>query len=411
VTEPTPPAIPLGICGREVGAYWDTTISPAQPMPITAGPNTVTVTNTLRCNPSLSVTKTFVDATGSPIQIQPPAFNIKVTCSPLAISATNLSLTPPATATSSSVPWLVQNVPVGSGETCTVTESGPPAIPIAAQRICGSNIAAWDWPPAYTPQQMIPISATGQNAVNVTNTLRCKIPPPTKFEIIKDMVDMTPGGTNHPASPYSVTLGCTPASTPANLPLTVGTPAGIVVPLGANCTPNETLPPVPPAAIQACAIAGAVGTAHWETPAFVPPSFTVTSAGPQIVHVIDVLRCGIKDSPGTLTVLKQVSGPAGIVPPPTAFSLSVKCGTQPPTPMTLSANAMQTVVATQPNCTVSESPPSPLTFSAPGCGTGVATWLTPPTYAPSSSVMVYYGMAAAVVATNSYACVPGINVH
>jgi hypothetical protein len=399
VTEPTLPT-PPALCGHTM-AYWDTTISP-QPIAITSGPNAVTVTNTLRCRPNLNVTKVFVDATGSSIPIQPPAFNIKVTCGPTAIPPASLLLTPPATATTSSSPLgIVPNIPVGGGETCTVTEPVLPSIPSAAQHICGINGASWD-PPTFTPSAIIPISATALNAVTVTNTLRCKTPIQIKFQVIKDVVDMTPGGANHPASPYTVTLNCSPVSSPASVNLTVSTPQSILVPAGAVCTPSETLPPVPVAASHACS-GPAPGVAHWETPAFVPPSFTVTSTGPQLVHAINVLRCGIYDSPGTLTVMKQVTGPAGIVPPLTPFAIGVKCGTLPPTPMMLSANGSQTVVASPPNCAVSETlPPN---FPTSGCPSGMATWL-PPTYTPSASVTVNFGTAAAVVVNNSYACVP-----
>jgi hypothetical protein len=401
VTEPTLPAIPLGACGKDTVAYWDTTITP-QSIAITSGPNAVTVTNTLRCRPNLSVTKVFVNATGSSTPIQPPTFNVNVACGPTAIAPTTLALTPPITATtSSSPPGMVLNIPVGGGEACTVTEPVLPPIPPTAQHFCGSNGASWD-PPTFTPSATIPISATGPNAVTVTNTLRCKTPPQIKIDVIKDVVDMTPGGANHPASPYTVTLGCVPASSPATVNLTAGTPATVLVPLGAVCTPNEPALPVPVAALQACNIPGLANPVHWETPAYVPPSFTVTSSGPQLVHVINVLRCGIQDSPGTLTVLKQVKGPAGIVPPPTAFSIGVKCGTQAPTAMMLSANGSQTVVASPPNCTVSETtlPPN---FPTQGCPSGVAGWL-PPTYAPSASVTVNFGTAAAVVVTNSFQC-------
>jgi hypothetical protein len=403
VTEPAPPAIPPGACGRDTVAYWDTTVSP-QPVAITAGPNAVTVTNTLRCRPTLSVTKVFVDATGSAVPIQPPAFIVNVACGPLAITPTNLTLTPPAMATSSSATGIVQNVPVGAGQTCTVTEPVLPAIPPVAQRICG-NTAYWDSSPAFSPSQTIPILATGQPAVTVTNTLRCKVPPQTKLDVIKHVVDMTPGGANHPASPYNVTLGCNPATTPGNVNLTEGATATVLASLGATCTPSETPPPVPAAASKACPGPTAVGLAYWETPAVVPPSFTVTSAGPQLVQVINVLRCGIKDSPGTLTVLKQVTGPAGIVPPPTAFSISVQCGTLPPTHMTLNAGGSQTVVASPQHCTVSETLPPK--FPAKSCPSGTAMWL-PPAYAPSAAVTVNLGTAAAVVVTNSYQCAPRI---
>jgi hypothetical protein len=405
VTEPTStlPAIPLGVCGHTT-AYWDTpTFTPSQTIPISAsGPNAVTVTNTLRCRPNLNVTKVFVDATGSLIPIQPPAFNIKVTCGPTAIPPASLSLTPPATAaSSSSPPGIVPNIPVGGGETCTVTEPVLPPIPSTAQHICGTNGASWD-PPTFTPSATIPISATALNAVTVTNTLRCKTPIQIKFQVIKDVVDMTPGGANHPASPYTVTLNCNPVSSPAIVNLTAGTPVSVLAPLGAVCTPSETPPPVPAAATHACT-GPAPGVAHWETPAFVPPSFTVTSTGPQIVHAINVLRCGIHDSPGTLTVLKRVTGPAGIVPPLTAFAIGVKCGTLPPTPMMLSANGSQTVVASPPNCAVSETlPPN---FPTSGCPSGIARWL-PPTYTPSASVTVNFGTAAAVVVNNSFQCLP-----
>jgi hypothetical protein len=43
--------VPLGACGPGEIAYWDTTFSPAQTMAVTAGPNAVAVTNTLRCKP------------------------------------------------------------------------------------------------------------------------------------------------------------------------------------------------------------------------------------------------------------------------------------------------------------------------------------------------------------------------
>jgi hypothetical protein len=403
VTEPAPPAISPGACGKDTVAYWDTTISP-QPVAITAaGPNAVTVTNRLRCRPTLSVTKTFVDATGSSTPIQPPAFIVNVTCGPLAITPTNLTLTPPATATSSSALGIVQNIPVGAGQTCTVTEPVLPPIPPMAQKICG-NTAYWDSSPAYSPAQTIPVTASGPLAVNVTNTLRCKVPPQTKIDGIKHVVDMTPGGANHPASPYNVTLGCNPLTAPTNVNLTEGVTDTVLASLGATCTPSEVPPPVPVAAAKACTgPAGAVGSAYWETPAFIPPSFTVTSAGPQLVHVFNVLRCGIKDSPGTLTVLKQVSGPAGIVPPPTAFPISVQCGTLPPTHMTLNAGGSQTVVASLQHCTVSETVPPK--FPTKSCPSGAAMWL-PPVYAPASAVTVPLGTAVAVTVTNSYACIP-----
>lgn len=403
VTETTLAPVPLGICGHGGIGYWDTAISPAQPMLVTPASMAVTVTNTLRCRPPLTVTKTFVNATGSPTAIQPPAFNIQVTCSPtpLPVSTTLLQLTPAATTTTSGVQATVPNIPVAPGETCTVTEPALPPVPATAQQFCGGT-AYWDSSPAYTPSSTIPVAASGPNAVTVTNTLRCHVAPKVKLDVIKHIVDMTPGGTNHIASPYIVTPGCNPASTPGNVSLTEGVTQTVLVPLGAQCTPNELLPPVPGTAIQACSL-GAVGTAHWETPAYVPPPpFTVTSTGPQTLHVFNVLRCGPSNSPGTLTVLKRVSGPAGTVPPPIAFSISVQCGTLPPVPRTLSANGWQTVVASPPNCTVSEIPPVPLHFATPGCPNG-ATWL-PATYAPSASVTVPNGTASVVVVTNGYQC-------
>ncbi len=362
---------------------------------------------------TLVVRKKFVNATGSTIPILSPAFNVSVTCTPYNIPTTNLALAPvPATLTSSVSPpaqGFVSNVPVSGGETCTVTEPmpPPPTVPALAQKICHGT-AYWDSSPAYAPAQTIPISGTGSNTVMVTNTLRCHQGPLTEFKIIKDVVDLTPGGANHPLTPYNVTLGCIPPSAPPSVVLTVGTPLNVVVPLGAMCTPNETLPAVPALAEQRCHL-NALLHAYWETPpAYVPSSpFTINSAG-QTVHVINVLRCGnpLVSNPGTLTVLKQVSGPNGVVAPPTAFSLSVKCGTNAPTAFSLNAGGMHSVLASPANCTVSETPPTPLTFAAPSCPTGQATWVTPPTYSPAANISVPNDAVGAVVVTNTYQCVP-----
>jgi hypothetical protein len=419
VTEPVLPAVPLGACGKDTVAYWDTTIAPAQ-VPITAGPNAATVTNTLRCRPTLTVTKTFIDATGSTIPIQPPTFNVQVTCNPLAIApTTTLSLTPPATATSSSAQGFVPNVPVGPGETCTVSEPVLPPIPAIAQKICG-NTAYWDSSPAFAPSQTIPISATGPNAVTVTNTLKCHYGYLAIYKVYDDQT----GGTALPsvyASGFPIRLSCSsfpgqiavpikdgffssndPALTSGNPShsMTGASPSTTPTVPGTNCSVTETALP----AIQNVSACQG-GSASWITTISGGGTASIVANQTATVTVTNTLRCTplVK---WTLEVNKlvvhPVAGQSALQVLGVPFTIFVSCTDGQTRTFQLTQGgsfAGNFIVAQNTQCTVSEPTlPGPFAGNCPV----PLTW-RPAVIAPAQPVLTG-PYRTVVTVTNSYAC-------
>jgi hypothetical protein len=164
VTEPTLPAVPSaasGVLCRWKSSYpasWTTTITPPQPMPITAaGPNTVTVTNMLSCNP-LTVKKVVSpDPAGVGSSTQ---FNITVTCTPPSGVATSYPLNVYGNTT---VP-VVAALTVQSS--CTFAES-----PLPASFTYNGRTCTWQTP-TYS-QKPLTIVATTNNET-VTNSYKCQ---------------------------------------------------------------------------------------------------------------------------------------------------------------------------------------------------------------------------------------------
>ena len=401
VTESGLPAVPIAAvkaCGGY--AYWDSspTYTPSQTIPITlAGPNAVTVTNTLRCKPTMSVTKTFVDATGSPTPIQPPAFNVLVTCNPTAIPPTNLSLTPPATATSSNSPpaqGLVQNLPVIAGETCTVSEPVLPAIPAAAQLICDKT-AYWNSSPAYTPSSTIPISATGPNVVTVTNTLRCGTLPMGSLVVNKTVINNTNGQVSTAGLSYPATATC--GGVPTSLTLTEST-LGTVNSLApnTNCSVQEGAYPTVSCPTDYLP--------SWSTTFIPSASVSVSAPGTTTVTVQNTLDCKLI---AAVRVAKQVINNTQAVVSGLSYPMTVSCvtGTMPATsfPISVSGGSSWTVhnIANGSACSVSETLPPPPTT---GCvGGPVPTWVTPPVYNPPT-VNAAGGAGGLITVTNTLIC-------
>ncbi len=402
VTEPVLPAVPVAAvraCGGY--AYWDSSpaYAPTQTIPISAtGPNAVTVINTLRCNPTLSVIKTFVDATGSPIPIQPPAFNVQVACNPNPIPPTNLPLTPPATATSSNSPpaqGLVQNLPVVAGETCTVSEPVLPAIPATAQRICG-NTAYWDSSPAFTPSATIPITAAGPNVVTVTNTLRCN---KVGSLVVKKLVVSHVYGTQFPSLNYTVNVTC--GGTTTTLTLTNGGSQTVSnIPYGTSCSVAEfPLPTVPP---QMCPS----GTSGLWTIGYVPPQPAppiVINGVTTTVTVTNTFNC-VPDQGGSLIVKKVVVSPGAIAVPPATYPANVTCGGTTATLNLASDGTPQTVsnIPYGTNCSVVEPTPPVPPNACPPNTTGTWAIITAPTSIPPISATT-----TTVTVTNTLTCTPG----
>jgi hypothetical protein len=347
----------------------------------------------------LSVIKTFVDATGSPIPIQPPAFNIQVACNPNPIPPTNLPLMPPATATSSNSPpaqGLVQNLPVVAGETCTVSEPVLPAIPATAQRICG-NTAHWDSSPAFTPSATIPITAAGPNVVTVTNTLRCN--KAIGSLVVKKLVVSHVYGTQFPSLNYTVNVTC--GGTTTTLTLTNGGSQTVSnIPYGTSCSVAEfPLPTVPP---QMCPS----GTSGLWTIGYVPPQPAppiVINGVTTTVTVTNTFNC-VPDQGGSLIVTKAV---ANHTDPPVStagvtFPVTVTCGGTN-TNLILVDGTPQTVsnIPINTSCSVAEGTP---TGPTSGCSQGyVPAWLT--TYLPTTPVTITT-TPATITVQNSLYCMP-----
>ena len=202
VTEPTRPAVPPGVCGREGTGYWDTVIAPT-PISITAGPNSVTVTNTLKCFGYFAIYKVYDDQTGgTPVpSAYASGFPIQLSCSnftgtvPVAIKAGFFSSNDPVLTTtdpSHSMTVGPSTSPTVPGTTCLVTEALLPLI--LNVRACNGGSASWDT--TYLPAASSGAGGTAtivaaQTAkVTVTNTLRCD-PPVCSITITKQT---TPAG-------------------------------------------------------------------------------------------------------------------------------------------------------------------------------------------------------------------------
>jgi len=188
------------------GCVWLTPRFSPQPLIIGTATNE-TVTNGYQCRTgSLSLTKTFVDATGSPIAIGPLNFNVSVSCT-TAIPAANLLLVTGATNTTSSSPaGVVANIP--PNDLCTPTETYPPMSP-QEKRACETDGAAGTpyWDTTYTPTLPITIAA-GSNAATVTNTLRCKGSRQAASLSVTKMVSPDPLGIGQ-GMVFPITATCT----------------------------------------------------------------------------------------------------------------------------------------------------------------------------------------------------------
>jgi Domain of unknown function (DUF5979) len=395
-TPPTSvPSTAMRVCAAQGGtAYWDTIVTPS-PITIGAGPNNqVVVTNVLRCKiskASLSVIKTFVNATGSPSIFGPLAFDATVTCGPVAVTS-NLTLTTPATATTGTSPAGV--VPgISVGDSCTVTETAPPP-PALALRWCGAHGGAPIWNTTIASSPVSPPST-----VQITNTLSCLDVQQTKLTITKEFADSGPGVLMPSGSLFTIDTNCTAQpSAPASVTIASGQAGTVLVPVGESCSPTETPPPIPPGADRWCSSHGAAGTAHWLIAVAPMPPVVITAAGPNVVHVKNQLICEYRNIQGQLSVTKTVDPDPMSFGGALIFQISAAC-TNPTAnyPFNVHGNT-STVPMTVPlgsQCQFSEGrfPPLPA-----GC-----TWLRPQ-FSPQP-LTIGPGLNQEMV-SNGYTCLP-----
>ena len=170
VTETASPAVPAGAeCGTRQGgavsepiaASWSTTITPPN-ISITAGTNTVIVTNTLAC--SLAVAKSVSpDPAGVASQTQ---FPITVNCTPPVGSGAPTSTTLNLWGNSTALP--IPNLPYGT--VCKFSES-----PLPANFKFNGLLCSWQTP-TYLPQQVTIGQITNPpNYEKVSNFYTCRL--------------------------------------------------------------------------------------------------------------------------------------------------------------------------------------------------------------------------------------------
>jgi hypothetical protein len=392
VNENTPPPVPvaaLRACPGEFASWGTPTILwepgvwappgppvPNMPQPVnitTAGQTySVNVTNPLNCLPTanLVVTKTVVNETGKPLTIPatpPMTFTASVGCGPTSLVLSGkLSLTvpagpwpngPPGVSSPTSSPVLV---PVAAGENCTVTETGLPAVPIAAQQACsGPVMGSAGWYTTITPPQPITnITAGTTYAVTITNTLRCQGLLTVRKVVANDVAGVgskTSFTINVTCTPPAGSGGVTTSYTRNVLGGATAAPPITNLMVGTVCTFAES----PPTATfiykgQTCT---------WQTPTYSPSSVTIGLIS-NIETVTNSYICQGQTT-GTLTLVKTADYDGNaLAASPVTVSIQVSC-TNPTTTQTvnITVNNNGTFSQTAPNpiavgstCTITELP-------------------------------------------------------
>ena len=189
----------------------------------------------------------------------------------------------------------INNVPVGSS--CTVTETTPPVPP----SVCPQGTTAV-WTTTQAPPNSV-ITHAGTTVVDVLNTLSCK-----KSEENGTLVVAKKVQNNAPRPlPTGLTFPFTSSCGPATFSLADGGSYTINnVPVGSNCSINETLPPPPAICPQ--------GTTPAWTTAPTMPANVVTTAGTTTVTVVNTLDCK-KTAICTAPMISNQSGEC-VCPPP-----------------------------------------------------------------------------------------------
>jgi hypothetical protein len=271
---------------------WSTAIVPSGPVTIT-GPNTpVTVQNTLECKPSgggdggsLVVTKTVVNNTGGLVNTNGLTYPATVTC-----GGTTNSLTLTANA-----PQTIGNITLGTScsvqEGALVTPSGCPTdfLPV--------------WSTTITPASPVPVN--GPNTpVTVQNTLDCKLIPSGKGYLLVQKVINNPNNIPITGLTFPATASCGGTDTPLTLS-TLGAQVVNNLSPGTICSVTETLPPPP--------TSGCIGgpTPHWSnSPAYSPPSVSITGGSPATITVTNTLICSANIAPPPKCKTPMIPGAA-----------------------------------------------------------------------------------------------------
>ncbi|HEY4942184.1 MAG TPA: DUF5979 domain-containing protein [Rhizomicrobium sp.] len=235
---PPPPVTSTSACNGG-SASWAATFAPAQPVTIVANQTAiVTVTNTLKCDPtgSLQIYKKVVNTLGLPTQA---LFPVAINCTP---SGPNIPFR--------LIPWGIgPNLPISgiaAASQCTVSETPPP--PVTSTSACGGGSASWA--ATFAPAQPVTIVANQTVIVTVTNTLKCA----TGQILVGKLYEHPVGSTFPDGAVFNFVADCrNPANPAAAHVVQTGTltsahsaAASLTtlsnVPIGLECTVTETVP-------------------------------------------------------------------------------------------------------------------------------------------------------------------------
>ncbi len=311
VSEPTLPSAPTG---------WTFGIPSVSGSPATivkgdqAAAVAVTVTNTItRDLGSLKILKTVSNPDGASV---PASFSVDYDCG--AGYTGNVSVDPGTPAT-------INNIPTGN--TCTVTEVSPTAIP------------GYTWGTITYSPASVAISKDATVEISVGNSI-------TRDTGSLKLTKSLTGGPSGYTGPFTISYDCNDGTVhDDSVELNAGASQTISgIPTGTQCTVSETLPTTP--------------TGYtFGTPTFTPNA-TVTIDTKDATVEVTTNNTLTRDT-GSLKILKTLSNPDG-ASVPANFSVNYNCGTGYTGTVSVSTSTPVTVngIPTGSTCTVTEVAPA-----------------------------------------------------
>ena len=388
VTEVVPPPVHgLAACkGRD--ATW--TAAYSAPVTIVTGQTaTLTVTNTLTCNPptggTLQIHKSVVNTLGVPT---PANFNMLATCSgmnpvPVAVAVNGTVTVPPAGQ-------------IAEGTVCTITETIPPQV--TGVKACPSGTASWV---ASNPGPLTVHTAQTTGTI-ITNTLTCDRPQTNtgSLAVKKVVVNNTGGPVTLPPT-FATTTHCSqnaatlPVHTPVAVPGNTTVTQSGQLNAGLLCSVTEVVPP-PIRSLEACKGRGATWTAAYSAPVTIVTGQTVT------LTVTNTLTCN-PPTGGTLQIHKSVVNTLG-VPTPANFNMLATCSGMNPVPVAVAVNGTVTVppagqIPEGTVCTITETLPPQVT-GVKACPSGTASWVA----SNPGPLTVHTAQTTGTIITNTLTC-------
>lgn len=287
--------------------YWVTTYSPSATVPINASGNTMQIENDLMCSPILVVTKEFDDATGGIYNMPQQSFGIQVNCAGASPASQTLQTpgTTPSNPSSTSAPWYL-SAGLAVGAQCQVTENpSPPPIPTIAYKSCktGDGGGVPFWTTTFSLGSTVNLGA-GINQLLVKNVLGCGPPTKARLDLVKIFNNQTldPQALATQSGPitFNVAVNCSDGTNftqglttpPTATQSTSGPVQTSNVIIGATCNFNESTPPIPNGAMQACMEpTGVQDTPTWQMPPTYSPPTTTIVAGGVTETITNTLTC------------------------------------------------------------------------------------------------------------------------